>query len=150
VYASCTQWSAGRPGAGRPGRAGGFTLIEVLVVLMLTGIAIAAALALLSGSMWGENYLQRRTIASMIATSRVEGLRALPFSDLPDMVEDRVEVNAAGDLDADGGYFRSTTVEDGDYATRLVTVQINSGWRPERPELELTVSTVLMDHDGVE
>lgn len=75
-------------------RAGGFTLIEVLVALAIAAIALAAVTAAISQMVDGANSIQRRTYASWIGHNRVAELRLANV--IPDLRTTTGEVTYAG------------------------------------------------------
>jgi len=131
----------------KAGQTSAFTLVEVLVVFMLSGVAITAAVGLMASSMWGSNYMEHRLNASAIAQSRLENLRTVPFAELADMAEDAERVNAQGMTDANGLYARTTTVGADYKSTRLITVSVSSGWKYDVADLQVQMSTIVMDPD---
>ena len=122
-----------------------FTIMEIVVTFGLAGIVIATSMSLLSTSMWGENFLQKRMTATNIARARMESLRSISYNELPVLAEQDVRVNGAGVLDAKGTYFRTTTVEAPYKDTREVGVVVRCSWKYNRPEMVIALATILMD-----
>jgi len=60
----------------------GFTLIEVLVTTVVIAIGCLGALHLQSLSMQSGSMADQSTVAAFLAESRLEALRAVPFTDL--------------------------------------------------------------------
>lgn len=75
-------------------RAGGFTLIEVLVALAIAAIALAAVTAAVSQMVDGANSIQRRTYANWIGHNQVAELRLANV--IPDLRTTTGEVTYAG------------------------------------------------------
>jgi general secretion pathway protein I len=58
-----------------PGKASGFTLIEVLVALAIVAIGMAAVLEAMASSANTAMYLQSKTFAEWVALNRIETVR---------------------------------------------------------------------------
>jgi general secretion pathway protein I len=56
-------------------RAGGFTLVEILVALAIMAIAVAAVMAAVSGNVRNAAYLRDRTLAHWVAMNKVTELQ---------------------------------------------------------------------------
>ena len=56
-------------------RAGGFTLVEILVALAIMAIAVAAVVAAVSGNVSNAAYLRDRTLAHWVAMNKVAELQ---------------------------------------------------------------------------
>ncbi len=124
-----------------------FTLMEVMIVIALTGVAITAAVGLLSTVMWGANMTRHRLTASNIANNRIEELRSLPYAEVPAMEEDRVIVNGQGVRDGDGEYVRTTEIGTDFLKTRQTTVSVETKWKHDMPPLTITVTTIVADEN---
>jgi len=122
-----------------------FTLVEAMVALLLAGVVMAGAVALMSTSVWGENMGRRAMTASNLAKARLESLRALPYVDLPRMAETRARVNAAGVPDENGVYYRTTAINAENAGSREVVVTVASTWKYNRPELTVTVTSIIVN-----
>jgi prepilin-type N-terminal cleavage/methylation domain-containing protein len=61
---------------------GGFTLIEILVTVFVLAFGCLAASKMLAISLKGFNYADNITVATFLAESEMERLRALNFADL--------------------------------------------------------------------
>ncbi len=122
-----------------------FTLVEVVVVFLLVGIAFAAASRLLSFNMWLADHAQSRTVALSVAKNRLEDLRTVTFSTLCSYAEEQVQVNAHGIPDVDGLYLRTTQFESPDGPTQQVTVTVSAGGKLGRPGVSVSLTTSLLD-----
>jgi type II secretory pathway pseudopilin PulG len=95
-------------GAARPGRAGpcgGFTMIEVMVAILLTAIAIIGILALYMAQSRAGAYSRHTSEASVLATDGIEALRSMPSPPALPTLTDVDERGLAG-----GIFTRTTTV----------------------------------------
>lgn len=109
-------------------RARGLTLIEVMVALLVTTVALLGALATVGITVRGANFSRNTTEASILAQSKLESLVSLPTGtsggSLPTVTAE------AGTLDANGNtgtpeaiYTRSTSwVQTKTQRTVTVTV----------------------------
>jgi general secretion pathway protein I len=61
--------------AGAPGAAGGFTLIEVLVALMVVAMGLAALMITVSSTARTSGYLRDKTLAQWMALDRISDVR---------------------------------------------------------------------------
>ncbi len=59
----------------RPGRGGGFTLIEILVALAVIATAVAAVVAAVSAFVSNAGYLRERTLAHWVVMNKVAELQ---------------------------------------------------------------------------
>jgi len=134
-------------GAVRPGgkRRCLMTFTEVLAALILTGVTLAATMAFLDQGLWGFSYARRRSTACDLAKNRIEQLRSLPFIDVPLMTEQELPVNEAGVPEQGGAYRRTTEIGVDISGSRTATVTVSSNWKYDRPELDVTVATVVVD-----
>ena len=62
--------------------AGGFTLVEVLVTTLVIAVGCLGVLHMQSLSMQSGSKADQETVAAFLAESRLEALRAAPFTDL--------------------------------------------------------------------
>jgi len=127
-----------------------FTLIEAIIALAVTGIAIAASAALLSTSLSGGELLRNRYHASEIAVSRLEDMRSMPYATLSDLEEEAVTVNSNGVQDEDGQYTRSTVVGNEYHNTREVTVTVTADWKSGQDPVQVDISTIIADESVVQ
>ena len=116
-----------------------------MVVMVFTGVALTAALGLITATMWGEKYIRHRYFAHTIASNRIEQLRSFPYSDLTVMEETDTPVDSQGLLDADGDFRRTTVVGSEFRSTRQVTVTVSSTWKPGLPAQEIAMVTIIAD-----
>ena len=122
-----------------------FTLVEAIMALLITGIAVAASAALLNTSLSGGELLRNRYTASEIAVSRLEDLRSFPYAELSDMEENAVMVNSRGIPDAEGQYSRTTEVGSEYHHSRSVTVTVRAEWKTGSDPVQVDVSTIIAD-----
>ena len=120
--------AAGAPGRG-PGRAGGFTLIEVLVALAVAAIGLAAVLGVVSNSARNATYLRDKTLAGWIALNHITEAR---LGTIMPAVE-----RTTGELDYAGQHWKwSQTVTQTDVpGMRRVDVQVRYATDPEDSSL---------------
>ena len=123
-----------------------FTLIEVMLVMAFTGVALTAALGLITATMWGEKYIRHRYTAHTIASNRIEQLRSFPYSELTAMEESATPVDEQGTLNANGDYRRTTVVGSEFRKTRQVTVTVSSTWKEGLPAQSVAMVTIIADH----
>jgi general secretion pathway protein I len=76
-------------------RAGGFTLIEVMIALTIAALALAAATAAVSQMIDGARGMQERTYASWIAQNRIVELRLANV--LPEVSRTTSQLDFAGE-----------------------------------------------------
>jgi prepilin-type N-terminal cleavage/methylation domain-containing protein len=69
-------------GRARRSEESGFTLIELVVVLMITAVAFTALAAMLAGTMKGLSISKTRAQANELATQGIEDLQRFDFDDL--------------------------------------------------------------------
>jgi Tfp pilus assembly protein PilV len=124
-----------------------FTLVEVMVVFVFTGIAIAAGVALLQSTMWATNFMQHRTTGANIAEARLEKLRSLPYEELTAMTETNYRINDHGNPDSKGHFYRTTIVGSETHSSREVTIEVRSDWKYDEPRLMVKVVTVVIDEN---
>ena len=100
----------------------GFTMIEVMIAMTLTAIAIMGIIALYSTNMRAGGFSRHQTEASVLAESKVEDIRALPAA-TPPAGSPETNIGPFGPTTA-GIYTRSWTETIGTtYADIVVTVQ---------------------------
>ncbi len=73
----------------------GFSLLEILAVIMLTAAVVFPLLTALTGNMEVNTRMHRRSAASLITVSAVQGFNTMSYRDVADSV-----------LDAEDGYLR--------------------------------------------
>ena len=125
------------------------SLAEVIVAVALSGVALASGLRVLFVVMYGEQVVARRTTATSIAKCRMEEVRNRGYSALSTMAEERVRVNEAGVPDADGFYYRTTTVLAPYYQSREIEVDVSVAWRPNRLPVSVKVATIVFNRAAV-
>ncbi|MEM1141016.1 MAG: type II secretion system minor pseudopilin GspI [Pseudomonadota bacterium] len=55
--------------------AGGFTLVEVMVALMIVALALPSLLSIINQQIDGTAYMRDRTLAQLVASNRMEEIR---------------------------------------------------------------------------
>lgn len=94
-------------------RARGLTLIEVMVALLVTTIALLGALATVGITVRGANFSRSATEASVLAQSKLESLVSLPTGTtggaLPAAGSPETNLDANGNVTATGVYTRTTS-----------------------------------------
>jgi Tfp pilus assembly protein PilV len=99
----------------------GFTMIEVMIAMTLTAIAILGIMALYSTNVRAAGFSRHQTEASVLAESKVEDIRALPAAS-PPTGSPETNIGPIGPSSA-GIYTRSWTEVIGtSYADVTVTV----------------------------
>ncbi len=68
----------------------GFSLLEILAVIMLTAAVVLPMLTALTGNMEVNDRLHRRSAASLITVSALQGFNIMSYMDLADSVEDHL------------------------------------------------------------
>jgi len=110
----------------------GFTMVEVLIALALTGIACSGLLALYARTSGASRYSRRATEATVLAQDQLERLRANGATGTGTETEIDVSGNAGGP------FTRTWTVVDGAaYADLSVVV----AWDDDGDPRTLTVRT---------
>jgi prepilin-type N-terminal cleavage/methylation domain-containing protein len=111
-------------------RQGGFTMVEVLVALALTGIAMSGLLAMFGKASASSRYSRRATEATVLAQDQIERLRATGATGSG--AQTNIDVNGA----PNGLFTRTWTVtENAAYADLVVRVT----WDDEGDDRTLTV-----------
>lgn len=108
----------------------GFTMVEVLVALALTGVAMSGLLALFGKASASSRYSRRATEATVLAQDQIERLRANGSTGTG------TQANITVNGDPNGMFTRKWTVtENAAYADLVVTVS----WDDEGDDRKLTV-----------
>ncbi len=126
-----------------------FTFVELMIAIALSGIVAAAAIGLISSMNWGMNRTRRTSTATEIANNRIADLQNFTYDDLTAMAENNLRVNDLGTPDSDGIYLRTTTIGNEAYHCRQVTVTVTAPWRPERDDVEISLTTIILDPNSV-
>ena len=131
-----------------------FTLVEVLIAILVAGIIIGAAVALIN--VLHENMLRTTRIsrATAIANNRIEQLHAVKFEDIELYEESQTQVNEQGTPSADGLYRRDTTIgplspSDEDNQYREVTVKVQASSLRDNPDIDISLSTIIVDRKNI-
>ena len=136
------QRKAAGPGGGRQGA---FTLTEAVIAIMLTGIFMSAAVSLLVFNLKAAFFLNSRMTATVIAKSRLETLRSIPYTKIADALEDRVPVDGTGVPLESGRYRRTTTIGAPFYSSRVVTVTVWTAGAVGQPAIQISLTSIVMD-----
>jgi len=118
----------------RRARSQGFTLIEMMVVVLLIGVGLMG-LAALSGTVAQANVKSSAlTTASALAQSQIESFRSQPYS----------SITAGSDVRTVNGvsYSRSWTVSSGTPAAGLKTIVVTVTWTSRGKTHSTTLSTI--------
>lgn len=119
----------------RQRRAGGLTLIEVMVALLITTVALLGALATVGITVRGANFSRNATEASVLVQAKLESLVSLPLGTtsgaLPSNSSETPSTTGAIDANQNTGtpgaiYSRFTTWSNpsGSTTQRKVTVEV--------------------------
>jgi type II secretory pathway pseudopilin PulG len=115
----------------------GFTLVEVLTAFTLIVIVISALSASLAQSMIFSKRLDIIYVSSYLAQRRIDLLKRFDFDGLyPAGLENRVRLNAAGNIDPNGEYMRTTEVDE------------NYKGNPYLTKITITVYRIKINMDG--
>ena len=126
-----------------------FTFIELMIAIVLSAIIAAAAIGLISSMNWGMNRTRRTSTATEIANNRIADLQNFTYDDLDAMEEVDMRVNDLGIPDSDGIYLRTTDIQNEAYNCREVTVTVTAPWRPEKDDVEVSLTTIILNPDSV-
>jgi len=127
--------STRRTGRGIGSRDGGFTLIEVLIAIVVTVVALLAASAMIFFGSTNVNYSGGISQATALAQRRLEQVRSFPFATLVGMV------TAADPPNAPVSTEETITGTDNTSFTVRTWVQIVAGTVAPRREATVTVTT---------
>lgn len=106
----------------------GFTLVEVMVALAVSGVGLAGVAALSMSSAYGTSYARHATEATILAEDQLERLLGRPGAQLASGAD---QVDAQGVATTTGGFTRTWTVTwNGDLAHLAVTVAWREGDGP--------------------
>ncbi len=128
----------------------GFSIVELMVSLVIFAIGVLAGLTLIGAGHRYQGQARLETDMTVLAESKIEELRAVAGTDLPDTVA----LVPGGDLDSDvPGYYDAASLDDwafrrrwrveiGPTGTREVVVHVEPLVPPAAGEAELS-TTVL-------
>ena len=103
----------------------GFTLLEVLIALVVTGIGLTGIAALTVSNAHGVRYARHATEATILAEDQLERMNTWPAAQL---VSGADQVDAQGLAVANGGYARGWTVQqEGNLAHIALAVSWSEG-----------------------
>ncbi len=110
-------------------RARGLTLIEVMVALLVTTIALLGALATVGVTVRGANFSRNTTEASVLAQSKLESLVSLPQGTsggtLPTVTPELLPMDANGNTGTSNAIYTRTTTWTQTTTQRKVTVTVS-------------------------
>ncbi|MEO0998653.1 MAG: type II secretion system minor pseudopilin GspI [Pseudomonadota bacterium] len=116
-----------RPRRFGPSRAGGFTLIEVMVALVIAALGLAAVITMSVGAIDNANVFRDRALALYVGLNVITELRLSDEFPDPGDTEDEVEL-------ADRDWFwRAEISETESDALRRVEVSVASAETPDTP-----------------
>jgi prepilin-type N-terminal cleavage/methylation domain-containing protein len=105
----------------------GMTLVEVLVSAAILGIVVVSVVATIAQSSVLSRRIDHVYTSNNLAKKRMDDLKRYLVSDLASRAtETDVRIDADGDLDANGDYFRTTEItEDYDGNPYLVKIKVS-------------------------
>ena len=107
-------------------RQSGFTLIEVMIALVILAAGILALATMQIVSIRTNAFSSEMTYATMLAQSRLEQIRNMPYSDItPGTVTDTVPASAST---KGMSYTVQTEVDDNTPATDMKTITLTVNW----------------------
>ncbi len=115
ILSSETSRSAGSVPPGKKG----FSLIEVLIALVILAVGILAMGKLQIGSIKGNSFSQEVTQATVLAQTKLEGLRKMPFDD-SNLSDGHHDEGALGG----SGFSRSYDVQSTSATLKALTVTV--------------------------
>lgn len=112
----------------------GFTLVEVLIAIVLVGIGCMAAIALQASAMKGGYQADQLTVASFLAESQIEALKATPqFNNIAVGIYSTEYLTREGTRCTAGAsrcsYTRTTKVTDRKPTSRSRWVAVEVSWK---------------------
>lgn len=138
-------------GAGGRRTAQGMTYVEVLVALAVLGVVMVGCYHVIASLTRLRQATRNHYLAVVIANNRIERAKAVSFSDLSLLAEDRVPIAMSGAPDPDGPFHRTTTVQtnynnDARLACVTVTVEPPRLRRQDKQRPAESVSTLLTEY----
>ena len=123
---------------------GGFTLLEVIVAMLLLGIALLGLMALQIRSVRSNSFSNCMTVASCFARNQVETLRSQSADDW-DSLSDGTFTDTVTDIDKDSGAARTVFTRQWKIETdpdgRIRGVSVTVSWRQDGRSHQIDVST---------
>lgn len=123
-------------------RAGGFTLLELLIAITITVVALLAVSAMLYFGSTNVNYSGGISQATALAQRRLEQVRSFPFATLVGMV------TAADPPNTPVSTEETITGTDNTTFTIRTWVQLVAGTAAPRREATVTVTTAWTERTG--
>jgi len=105
---------------------GGFTLIEVLIVMVLLAFGLLGMASLTLGIMNGNRHSGRMTIATTLVQEKLEDIRRLGYAGTPSS-----DTTSTEDYNSIAGYpyFKRVTVTDvGNPSATMKTIAVSVSW----------------------
>ena len=100
----------------------GVTLVEVMVSILIISTVVAAVLTVVTKTIINAAQVDMVYTASNLAKKKVDDLKRMSFRDLKNFAEEtNVRINAKGDTDTQGDYFRSIEVTENQYSNPYLT-----------------------------
>ena len=138
-----------RFGPGTAGQ-GAFTLLEVVVAMLLLGIALLGLMALQIRSVRSNSFSNCMTVASCFARNQIETLRT-QSADEWDSVADGTFTDTVTDIDADSGAQRMVFRREWEIKTdpddRMRDVSITVSWRQDGRPHQINVDTRIVKRE---
>jgi type IV pilus modification protein PilV len=123
---------------------GGFTLLEVIVAMLLLGIALLGLMALQIRSVRSNSFSNCMTVASCFARNQIETLRSQSADDW-DSLSDGTFTDTVTDIDKDSGAARMVFTRQWKIETdpddRMRDVSVTVSWRQDGHPHQIDVST---------
>jgi prepilin-type N-terminal cleavage/methylation domain-containing protein len=109
-------------------RARGMTLIEVMIALLVTTVALLGALATVGVTIRGTNFSRVTTEASVLAQSQLETVVSLPTvtaTSPADSTTTESSLDANGMVSTSAGVYRRETIWSTANGLRVITVRVS-------------------------
>jgi Tfp pilus assembly protein PilV len=123
----------------------GFSLLEVLIALSILIIAVVTLAMVMGRSAATNTSARRTTYATLLATDKIEQLRALPFDDaaLTTSTTDTLATDCEGFFDEPApGYHRRWSIVPLTGSTEAVVVTVTVSWGSAATQALLTTLKV--------
>lgn len=114
----------GEPEALKP--QGGFTMVEVMIAILLTAIAVIGIMALFMTEMKASAYSRHATEATVLAADKLEKLRTMSSASLVTTTSD--PLNPLDSNGATGGIFERSWTVDTATSTSFTDLAVTVSW----------------------